>query len=238
LKELIEVESSEVDNVVNEGYNEFLIENFDNIWYYYSPQFQIGGYDWTIEVRSKNEYTNFDHISLFLKNLNDNCAKVKFVFSVRNYQDYFYFIAKEYSKLQYYDLQFEPHGFSQFINKTELYSKSDENDKSIVENDKIVVGVYVQVYKEDTIIKEKEEFINKVKNIANFEKKINSNIEEGFYEFIVSRFKEIDNNEKKYFKLDENSWSLVLNANNKMNYKEFISLYIKNNGKNVQKVKK
>jgi len=46
LKELVEVENDEIDNVVNEGYNEFLIENFDNIWYYQSPQFQIGGYDW------------------------------------------------------------------------------------------------------------------------------------------------------------------------------------------------
>ncbi len=45
-------------------------------------------------MRSKNEYTDFDHISLFLKNLNDNCVKAKFVFSVRNYQNYFYFIAK------------------------------------------------------------------------------------------------------------------------------------------------
>jgi len=43
---MIEVDSEEADNVIDEGYYEFLIEHFNNIWYTYSPQFQIGDYDW------------------------------------------------------------------------------------------------------------------------------------------------------------------------------------------------
>jgi len=46
IKEMIEVDSEEADNVIDEGYYEFLIEHFNNIWYTYSPQFQIGDYDW------------------------------------------------------------------------------------------------------------------------------------------------------------------------------------------------
>jgi len=68
------------------------------------------------------------------------------------YYLFYIYNTKEYPELQYFDLKFEPHGFSQFINKTELYSKSEENDKSIIEDNKIVVGVYIRIFKGDSIL--------------------------------------------------------------------------------------
>jgi len=46
-----------------------------------------------------------------------------------------------------------------------------------------------------------------MKNIINCEKKgISSNVEENFYEFVVSNFKTTNNNINNYFKFCENNW--------------------------------
>lgn len=44
-------------------------------------------------------------------------------------------------------LDCKKNGFQKFIRKTDLYSKKDKNGTSYIENNKIVIGAYVRVFK-------------------------------------------------------------------------------------------
>ncbi|ORX47578.1 cysteine proteinase [Piromyces finnis] len=156
LKHVMETDNAMVDEVVDESYYEWVIEDWDKLIEKkeYSPEFIIGGYKWRILLFPRGN-TEREFVSAFLDNLDvkeENASEnshvcAKFVLSIRNYNDYTVFSSKP--SHHRFNGKESDWGFNRFIEKTLLYNENNNNTKPLIENNKTVVSVYVRIYKDE-----------------------------------------------------------------------------------------
>jgi hypothetical protein len=208
-KETVKKLESIIDNeefeILNKGYYEWKIKNWQQLSKKSSStQFKIGNYKWKLELEFDNSSeNNIGFVSLNLISLNTINIYAKFVFCIRNYYDptciyYGEFLSNYFSKKK------SSSGSENFIRKYELFTKNENLKKSIVDNDRCIVGVYVIIYKP-----EKEYCINEVKNEIN-----NENYEvlnDGIYEWKINNWDQITNREySPVFSICNHEWKLEL----------------------------
>ncbi|ORX45363.1 hypothetical protein BCR36DRAFT_116834 [Piromyces finnis] len=154
IKELIKNDDENgKEDIQEEGYYEWVINDWEKLEdMTYSPEFMIGEYIWKIKLypNGNDKVNNNEYVSVFLENMNTNNYSdtyAKFVLSFRNSNDYSSYRAHSISSLFYFSKYNNSIGFRQFIKKKELYVKNNESNIPLVENDKITVGVYIQIYR-------------------------------------------------------------------------------------------
>ncbi|ORX72532.1 hypothetical protein BCR32DRAFT_250032 [Anaeromyces robustus] len=88
-----------------------------------------------------------------------------FVLCIHNYNNYSCFNSKRSSSPDYYDKNTCVMGFSKYIKKSNLFNKNENCNCSLIENNKVVFSVYIQIYKN------KDNVINQLNNLTLNEKK-------------------------------------------------------------------
>jgi len=156
LKRMMESDTAPADEVVDEGYYEWPIEDWDSLLEKkeYSPEFKIGGYKWRILLFPRGNTEN-EFVSAFLDNLDvkeegaDENAHVcaKFVLSIRNYNDFSCFSPKP--SHHRFNQKESDWGFNRFIEKTHLYNQNKNYVKPLIEDGKTVLSVYVRIFKDE-----------------------------------------------------------------------------------------
>ncbi|KAL6599212.1 hypothetical protein U3516DRAFT_562995 [Neocallimastix sp. 'constans'] len=196
LKELIEEDNEKVDEINEENYYEWEIKDWNSLEFNCnnkcSPEFSIAGYNWGIILQPNNKgYISLELINKNSVQFNKDNMYAKFILYIRN--------CNNYSRLKAENTIFldcKKNGFQKFIRKTDLYSKKDKNGTSYIENNKIVIGAYVRVFKmeEESILqKTKEQYINKLKNLIEDNSKEDEIVGEGFYEWKIEDWNKLDN---------------------------------------------
>jgi hypothetical protein len=223
---------------LNEGFYEWKIENWNQLAdKEYSPEFIINNHKWRLELYP-NGTDDKNYVSLYLKCIDDendptNHICIKKVLYIRNYNDYSYFycngvLAYKNQSMLYYNKKNNITGYSQFIKKSSLFSKNENLNKSLVENGKCIIGVYLR-----TSNYIRDQYKDEIKELINDE---NRNVEsEGFYEWQIDHWDNLDKEEfssKFYFKkitFGRHTWMLQLfpEGNGEAN-KDYVSLYLKN----------
>jgi len=148
LKNLVVNEETKDYEIIEEKNFEWKIEDWNSVDDgAFSDSFKIGYQIWNIIL-----YPNGNHekgirgyTSIYLLNndsLHENkniCANI--VMYIRNYNDSTIYEAKELSTFDNHDNNSDIYGFDKFINKSELNNYS----KSLVENNKTIIGAYIRV---------------------------------------------------------------------------------------------
>jgi len=115
----------------------------------------------TLHVNTSDNEENDDVVSIYLNSIdakNDDSASiaVKKVLYIRNFYDNTRFVSGEKPLLEYYDKNNTSSGYN-LIETSQLFNKNKFTHRPIIENDKCVVGVYLQIYPSCKKEEEKEE---------------------------------------------------------------------------------
>eukprot|EP00833_Pecoramyces_ruminatium_P011048 jgi/Orpsp1_1/1185080/evm.model.c7180000092230.1 len=202
------------NKVVDEDYYEWIIEDFNKIKFdKVSPKFIIGGNEWSISFKSNNSPV---YTSVYLKNLtnsssNKNGLYIKYVIAARNCNDYFCFEAKNNIDIQKFTPEKNIIGFDEYLTKNELYNINKNTQSSIINNKRLIIGVFVRVYCDkltnndlenkptvkdnisqyDTL---RKKFVNYLQNyMHNNNKVLGKVINEGYFEWIIEDWKKLKN---------------------------------------------
>ncbi|ORX78580.1 hypothetical protein BCR32DRAFT_294960 [Anaeromyces robustus] len=211
-------------DILDEGFYEWKIQNWDQINNYKSsPDFVVGNNNWNITLYPKGKFEN-NFISIFINNLNMKNNKSKFilftdfVISIRNPNKYSYFIGKCERYSQSFNNRNNERGYSKFIDSYEI-------DK-LLEDNEIVISVYLRIYKNNYL----ENYIIDIKNLLNTEEVKNLEIiEEDFIEWKIENWNQFNSN--PYFfdgAICSHKWKIYIypNGNNKEN-ENFVSVFLK-----------
>ncbi|ORX40434.1 hypothetical protein BCR36DRAFT_364616 [Piromyces finnis] len=141
-------------NVLDEGFFEWEINNWSSLKVFeVSPTFNIGNYTWKIAL-IPNGYNdgNGEYVSLYLGNhdveLKDNLNVYgSFVFAMRNSNDYSHHHIEKTNGIECFNKNNDEHHFPKFIKKRDLFSKNKKTNKLLIENNKVVISVYLRVYR-------------------------------------------------------------------------------------------
>ncbi|ORX62479.1 HECT-domain-containing protein [Anaeromyces robustus] len=223
-KELVDKLGNDIDNedleILNEGIYEWKIKNWSQLTdKICSPEFNIGGFKWKLQINVHNKNNNNEHISLYLNNVDiqyDSLCYIntKYIFFIRNYYDYSCIqygdsLSNCYSKNNY------SFGNEKFIEKSKLFTKHEDLKKALVENDRCVVGVYIRTFK-----CRKEQYMENIKSCINDEN--HEILNEFFYEWKINNWDKLSNNEySPEFYIENHKWKLKLCKNS---FKPVISL--------------
>jgi hypothetical protein len=141
-------------NIVKSGnYYEWVIDDWNKIndWIF-SPVFNVGGYRWVLSLNIDKS----GFISLNLKNLEnfpfngDDSINIKCNFGFRNINNFSLYRIKPLSIFNAY------HSFNKvvdsflirnYINESELFNTNNKVNKSIIENNKVIISIYLYLYK-------------------------------------------------------------------------------------------
>ncbi|ORX75576.1 hypothetical protein BCR32DRAFT_271830, partial [Anaeromyces robustus] len=226
LKDIKQLINNENHEPLSEGYYEWQIDNSDEFYTFYcsfsSPEFYIGNCKWEIELNSDRS----DYLSANLELLstdNDDLTHVyaKCILSIRNCNGYSYYYTKKDSTFNYYNKYNPIYSIKQLIKKSELKKKDSNTNKSLIENNKFIIGVYIRTYKyyKDQYIEEIESLIKEDNN--------NEIINNGYYEWKINDWNKIlEENMGQEFIMNNQKWKVQLNTNS--TNKEYISVNLEN----------
>ncbi|OUM57687.1 hypothetical protein PIROE2DRAFT_64864 [Piromyces sp. E2] len=159
-----------------ENFYELPIENWSKLTedWNISSSFNIGNYDWCIKLIPNNGgYTFLKLYNYgFLEKYNNESIYFKYVFSIRNPNDYSCFIMKPLETFQHFtnDNHFGII-YDQFLKESDLFKITESQNKSLIESDKTVVSIYIQVYD----IKDEVDEIEEDENVVNVMYDFNGN---------------------------------------------------------------
>jgi len=148
IKDLIKLEDNYYE-IKGENYYEWAIENWEDIESYssLSPNFNIGGYEWKLTIYPneggyvKFELNNFNSFRL----KDDEFFYINYVFSVRNCDDLSYYYAKPSINFKRFSKKEEKITEDKFMKTNELLKVNENTNESYVQNNKVVVGVYIRI---------------------------------------------------------------------------------------------
>eukprot|EP00833_Pecoramyces_ruminatium_P010139 jgi/Orpsp1_1/1184171/evm.model.c7180000088298.1 len=157
-----------------------------------SSEFTLDNYKWKIILSPNNNNNENDNVFLFLENqdvLNDYSLHIctNTVFYIRNKNDDSVFYAKEQDSLDYYSKNFSSWGFMDFIKKSELFSMRKGSNKSLVENNQVIIGVDVRFYEKKD---KKEQYYDELKKLI---EESDKPAKEGFYEWKIDNWYNVNN---------------------------------------------
>jgi len=226
------------NEIMNENVYEWRIDNYDRIKnnkIISCPEFKIGDYRWNLKLYPNGLNSSVsDHISINLTNLtladmanNKNANKKKsknknksdlnvytnVLFFVRNKNNYYYHTIKCYDGLQIFNKYTNYFYDKEFCEKKELYVKNEDDCISLIEDNKIIFGVYICIYKPNTY----DKFVNRMKRLINDSKLKYTLLDERFFEQEVENWKE---DCEKYFFSNEIiaaglPWEIEIEPNDK-----------------------
>ncbi|OUM60848.1 hypothetical protein PIROE2DRAFT_13290, partial [Piromyces sp. E2] len=215
-------------NILNDTYYEWKIENWSKLQHIeWSPVFLAGGYKWKIKLWPNGYGNAMKNVSILLENVDTFKGKsthicVKFILILRNYNIYSRYISYA-SSITYFNKDKRDIGNLEFINMRQLLKNRNIPNKSLIENDKVIVGAYVRVYKYN----KKEELKSLIKSNNNITNKI---ISEGYYEWKIENWNNIEN--IKYgpeFLIGNYKWKILLYLNKEKDKdKDSISMWLTN----------
>ncbi|OUM62051.1 hypothetical protein PIROE2DRAFT_11756 [Piromyces sp. E2] len=144
-KELMEKRSNTKNQYVQEDYYEWTIDNWkkfkSNRSVVCSQEFDIGGHTWRIYLYPNgNSNDNRENVSLFL-----HCKNTKDVSLVHIAADYSLYILPDNTFI-FSEYETE-NGCDQFIKINDLYARNKVNNKTLVEDNRLIIGVYIRVYR-------------------------------------------------------------------------------------------
>ncbi|OUM59887.1 hypothetical protein PIROE2DRAFT_14472, partial [Piromyces sp. E2] len=208
----------EGQKVLESGYYEWVIDNWND------KQFSSN-----FELCDETQIDNEDYVSIFLYNQdvqNDSSTHIycKFKIMLRNYDDYSYYYTNNGAKFHNYNENHNNWGWFKYIKNVNLFVK-DSNNKSLIENDKVIVGVYIRIYKYN-----KDLYIEEVKDLIS-DDIIYDNSDQilckDYYEWSINDWKNQMNS--PIFNACGHQWKIQLNQNdyNIIN-KDYISAYLEN----------
>jgi len=171
-----------------------------------SPTFQAFGYTWNLELYP----TGVDHfyrnnVSLYLRRRNEKDdfsvhIPVNRVFFIRNYYDKYCYCAQTLP-IEYLSKSIPSCGHPNLIKNSELFTKNPYTNKSIIENNKCIVGVYFEVYQ-----REKGQFKKEVMTFVDDEDKVVK--DSLFYEFKVKKWNSLSKAQSPKFRVGDYKWAL------------------------------
>ncbi|OUM60096.1 hypothetical protein PIROE2DRAFT_14222, partial [Piromyces sp. E2] len=174
-----------------------------------------------------SDENSFDSVNVNLTNVNSNMDDfthicVKKVFYIRNCDDYLCFKLNGIDSFSYYNKSCKSTGCF-LIHRSELYRKRGDSHKSIVENNRCVVGVYFCTYKY-----EKDHYIDEIKSsIYDENRQIKGN---DYYEWEIDNWSHLMNVEySPIFKISNYEWKLILCPNKQdENCQDFVNIQLQN----------
>jgi len=197
------------------GSYEWKIENWNQLSdKEFSSEFKIDNHKWKLELHPNNDHNDEDDsnkfVSLYLRSedVNNDLTNIctQAIYYIKNYKNFSY-IHYEISPFRYYNKENYSWGKEFFIKKSELFKKDNKYNISLIENNKCVIGVFLQTFKF-----EKVNYIDEIKNIIFDEEKILKN--EGLYEWEIKNCNQLSDLEcSPEFIVDEYKWKLELLQN-------------------------
>ncbi|ORX86330.1 hypothetical protein BCR32DRAFT_324996 [Anaeromyces robustus] len=106
-----------------------------------SPVFNLGKLKWQLLIKPNPQISLF----IYLVNPPYKRTRVKVSLFIRNYKDPECFVYKNLSKYTYFTVDDDNWGKNDFIDKTELFDKNEKLNKSIIEDNRVIIGVYLQI---------------------------------------------------------------------------------------------
>ncbi|KAG4086399.1 hypothetical protein H8356DRAFT_1297859 [Neocallimastix lanati (nom. inval.)] len=144
------------EDIIGEGYYEWKIDDWKGLRIFQvSPTFTIGDYKWRMALLPTGYTDGHDEfVSLYLGNYdveNDESLNIysNYVFVIRNYTDYSCFKYEKTTNTVLFDINHSEHHFPKFIRKNNLSTIIKKTNKPIMEDNKVVIGVYVRIYYEN-----------------------------------------------------------------------------------------
>ncbi|ORX84877.1 hypothetical protein BCR32DRAFT_110090 [Anaeromyces robustus] len=216
------------ENIINgNGYYEWSIDNWNiliNNNEEYSPVFIIGNTRWKIKL-CYNDSPNY--ISLYLCNedatdKNSSHIYVNYAISISNYTDYSY--NKKLTSMDYFNENNYVNGWKEFIKKDELHKKNNKKNKSIIDNNKVIISTYITEYKYT-----KEMYIDELKKLIKENQSTENYITgENYYEWEINNWSTLkEKNYSSEFDIDNKKWKICLGKNQSVS-DEYISLSLIN----------
>eukprot|EP00833_Pecoramyces_ruminatium_P002807 jgi/Orpsp1_1/1176839/evm.model.c7180000059217.1 len=161
IKEIMDKKYTDIYDIMEENLYEFEINERDVMnGLYYSPEFTFAKNKWNIIFypngylcNDKQKVFDLDPISSILLNLRDNDIDfsnkmlLRYFISIRNYNNYSCFISKCMKGPIYLMKYNNSCGFIEFLKKKDLYLKALTSKNSIVENNKMIIDIYIRAYK-------------------------------------------------------------------------------------------
>ncbi|OUM59888.1 hypothetical protein PIROE2DRAFT_14473 [Piromyces sp. E2] len=201
------ITQDEDHELINEGFYEWNILNWNNLYDgVYSSEFEIGGYKWKIQIFPTGNTLN-NYISMNIKNMDVKnnhfihvCAKCTLV--IRNFDDYSCFYTYD-GLFNNFSQRDNSYNVPLFINKNELYVKRGDTDKILIENNKTVIGVYIQIYKYN-----KDQYMKEMKDLVQNEGRIICNND--YYEWEIDYWNSSSNNLSPEFEACGYKWFVIL----------------------------
>ncbi|OUM63498.1 hypothetical protein PIROE2DRAFT_9914, partial [Piromyces sp. E2] len=142
------------EEVIGEDYYEWEINNWNELTSTkYSPIFKAGNYEWKLCIYP-NGKNDEEYISLYLysesaSNINENSyISTKYIMTIRNHNNYSCFKYKRSENLLHFTKENTQYGESKYLHKNDLYKKNN-NFKGLIEDNTIIIGAYIRVYKSE-----------------------------------------------------------------------------------------
>ncbi|ORX78166.1 hypothetical protein BCR32DRAFT_270218 [Anaeromyces robustus] len=221
LEESINNFCGELNNYLDYDEYEFTIGNWkkiknENSTYISSPEFNIGGYNWTLLIYPNEESSNEKKFSIRLHNSETLSSKiynfiaVDYILYIRDYNSYSYSLmsSPETKFFNYYFTESE-----EYFENSDLYSKNKLTNKSLIESNKLIVGclLRIQSINKDILGKGLKSII--LPNIS-YNKGI---IDEDCYEWEIKDWENIKDKEEEIkspeFNLCNYKWNLGIYPN-------------------------
>lgn len=224
LKKNIDDEDREL---VTEGFYEWTIEDWDKISKsdkeVVGPTFNVDNHEWKLQIIPNEESYS---LHLHCENEDDNENEpyhicVKRAIYIRNYKSYACCYFNVDKKFKYYSNKEICNGGGLF-KKIYLNDKFKKTRKSLIHNNKCIVGTYFRIYKYKQEYY-KEELSHALHNRNN---EVDS---EGFFEWKIENWNELANIERSQeFIVGDNKWRLKLKQNNDSDNSDYICIQLMN----------
>ncbi|KAG4101427.1 hypothetical protein H8356DRAFT_1289411 [Neocallimastix lanati (nom. inval.)] len=222
LRNLIKDEDDYYD-VKGENYYEWAIENWGEIEKSsgLSPNFNIDGHEWKISL-----YLNeAGFVKIELDNFNSYRLKdneyfyINYTFVIRNSNDFACYKAKSSTSLKRFSKKEDKIVVEKFIESKDLYNKDEDTNKSLVEYNKAVLGVYIRIY--DSEQKVNKKLTNLLKSLIKPEENYKIK-EENYFEWRIDDWEKLKNcwEYSPEFNIGGYEWYIRLNPN----YNDFVHL--------------
>eukprot|EP00833_Pecoramyces_ruminatium_P016065 jgi/Orpsp1_1/1190097/evm.model.d7180000076563.1 len=209
----------------NNKYYEFSIDTWDveendfsMFNEYSSPEFLFE--DFVCKFIIEPVFNKYVKIDLYISSSCKNSNKyVKIVFSIRNSNDFSCYEAKTIQSLKDINREDNHISIKEFIEMENLYKNIGPSNKSLVENNEVTFGVFIQIYEDVKELNEPpQQYVNELKEIIDKDD-IKNNInnfeieKEDYFEFRIREFKDFmeDNEEKEnVFELCNYEWKITI----------------------------
>ncbi|ORX75577.1 ankyrin, partial [Anaeromyces robustus] len=217
--------------VLSDGFYEWKIKNWSQLLNdEFSDEFEIGGYKWKI-LLNPNGYDNKvdeDYISVYLKNIDVQKNSSTHIYAncllaIRNYKDCSCFFINNDIKSNHYNKYNNSCNWDHFIKRECLYEKTENSNRSIIEDDEVVIDIYIRIYKYNKV-----QYIHELESLTINKNEYDLLHDNNYYEWQIEDWNNLENEKSSdEFLIGNSKWKLCLYSDNE-DKNGFASFYLKN----------